>query len=199
MKSSYAVQRKSSGAGGGASTSASSPVESRKRPATIDEVVKIFRASPSAMRSKSSTLRRSARSSGDSENCPSSVRSRSHACRNWCSSQTTLFGCRTAYDGNFVAITASIGLPFASSRSSSRQRNACVRTRSPGYHLYGTVTSSVSCPCSRSACTSPSAKISVPPRSNGTCGMHTASLMGGRARARRPVVRARRRAGAARR
>ena len=37
-------------------------------------------------------------------------------------------GCRTAYDGNFVAITASIGRPFASSRSSSRQRNACVST-----------------------------------------------------------------------
>ena len=37
--------------------------------------------------------------------------------------------------------TASTGRPFASSRSSSRQRNACVSTRSPGYHLNGTVTS----------------------------------------------------------
>src|SRR5713101_3360454 len=96
--------RKASGAGGGASTSASRPVESRSRPATIDDVVKIFFASPSVTWSKSSTFRRRARSSADSENCPSSVRSRSQACRNWCSSHTTLFGCRTAYDGNFVEI-----------------------------------------------------------------------------------------------
>ena len=39
--------------------------------------------------------------------------------------------------------------PSASVRSSSRQRNACVSTRSPGYHLNGTVTRSASCPRAR--------------------------------------------------
>ena len=53
---------------------------------------------------------------------------------------------RTRYDGNFVAITMSIRLPSTSSRSSSRQRNACVSTRAPGYHLNGTETMSASWP-----------------------------------------------------
>ena len=47
----------------------------------------------------------------DSPNWPSSVRSSSYACRNWCTSHTTLLGWRTAYEGNFVAITRSIGRP----------------------------------------------------------------------------------------
>ena len=46
------------------------------------------------------------------------MRSSSYACRNWCTSQTTLFGWRTTYDGNFVAITRSMRRPSASSRSS---------------------------------------------------------------------------------
>ena len=74
-----------------------------------------------------------------------------------------------AYEGNFVAITRSIGRPSDSSRSSRRQRNACVSTRSPGYHLNGTVTRSASWSRSRSSSTSVSAKISAPPRANGTC------------------------------
>ena len=67
-KPSDGAVRNASGAGGGASTSASSPVESCSRPATIDDVVKIFFASPSVTLSSSSTFRRSARSSADSEN-----------------------------------------------------------------------------------------------------------------------------------
>ncbi len=165
-------------AAGAASTSANEPrralepVRRRSR-----EIAKSLRASPSATRSRRCTARRSARPSGDSSNWPSSVRSSSYACRNWCRSQTTLFGCRTAYEGNFVAITRSIGRPSASSRSSSRQRNACVSTRSPGYHLNGTVTSSASWPRSRSSSTRRSLRISAPPRMNGTWGRQTAILM----------------------
>src|SRR5690349_17663626 len=81
-----------------------------------------------------------------------------------------------AYEGNFVAITRSIARPSASLRSSRRQRNACERTRSPGYHLYGTVTSSAWCSRSHSSETRSSAKISAPPRVNGTCGAQTAIL-----------------------
>src|SRR5712691_1674987 len=58
-----------------------------------------------------------------------------------------------------------------------RQRNACVRTRTPGYHLNGTLRSSASCPRARSSSTSWSVKISTPPRANGTCGRHTAILI----------------------
>ena len=47
----------------------------------------------------------------------------------------------------------------------------------PGYHLNGTVTSSASCSRARSSSTSVSAMISAPPRTNGTCGAHTAILM----------------------
>src|SRR5438093_3314360 len=159
-------------------TSATRPVARSSRSATLREVAKSRLASPRATRSSCCTLRRRARSSPPSPNWPSSVRSYSYACRNWCSSQTRLFGCRTTYDGNFVATTRSIGLPSASSRSASRQRNACVSTRVPGYHLNGTVTRSVSCPRPRSSSTSRSAKISAPPRTNGTCGAHTAILIG---------------------
>ena len=55
-------------------------------------------------------------------------------------SQVTLFGCRTKYDGNFVVITASIGRPLLSERSSRRHAAACVRISSFGYHLKGTDT-----------------------------------------------------------
>src|SRR5438067_2343911 len=48
--------------------------------------------------------------------------------------------------------------------------------RSPGYHLYGTVTRSTSWSRARSSDTRSSAKISAPPRSKGTCGAHTAIL-----------------------
>src|SRR5438132_5539193 len=73
-------------------------------------------------------------------------------------------------------MTRSIGRPFASSRSSSRQRKAWLRTRSPGYHLYGMVTRSTSWSRARSSDTRSSAKISAPPRSKGTCGAQTAIL-----------------------
>ena len=68
----------------------------------------------------------------------------------------------------------SMRLPSASVRSSSRQRNACVRTRAPGYHLNGTVTLSASWPRTRSSSTRASLKISAPPRANGTWGLTTA-------------------------
>src|SRR5688572_30188474 len=71
----------------------------------------------------------------------------------------------------------SIRRPSASSRSSIRQRNACVRTRAPGYHLNGTETRSASWPRARSSSTSSSVKISAPPRAKGTCGRRTAIRM----------------------
>ena len=64
--------------------------------------------------------------------------------------------------------------PSASVRSASRQRNACVSTRSPGYHLNGIVTSRPRGRARAAAATSSSAKISAPPRANGTCGRQTA-------------------------
>ena len=60
-----------------------------------------------------------------------------------------------------------------------RQRNACVSTRAPGYHLKGTETRSASWSRARSSSTSRSVKISAPPRANGTCGRSTAILMSG--------------------
>ena len=66
-------------------------------------------------------------------------------------------------------------------RSTSRQRNAWSSTRVPGYHLKGTVTSSASCPRSRNAATRSSAISSAPPRTNGTCGAQTATLIASRA------------------
>ena len=54
---------------------------------------------------------------------------------------------------------------------------ACVSTRSAGYHLNGTVTRSASWPRSRSSSVSRSARISAPPRANGTCGEQTAILI----------------------
>ena len=76
-KSPYSSQRYGSSCGGCGITSASSPVERRSRSATLREVAKTFRASPSATLSSSWTLRRIARSSGDSPNWPSAVRSSS--------------------------------------------------------------------------------------------------------------------------
>ena len=79
--------------------------------------------------------------------------------------------------------------PSASSRSSSRQRKACVSTLEPGYHLKGTETTSASWPRSRSSCASVSVKISAPPYANGTCGRQTAILI--RCRCARARCRAR--------
>src|SRR4051794_4918257 len=70
-----------------------------------------------------------------------------------------------------------MGRPSDSVRSTSRHRNAWSSTRVPGYHLNGIVTSSASCPRSPSASTRSSAISSAPPRTNGTWGAQTATLM----------------------
>ncbi len=88
-------------------------------------------------------------------------------------SQTTLFSCRTRYDGNFIGITRSTRLPSASETSRSRHASADVRISSRGYHLNGSRTSSASCPAAASSRTSPSAWRSAPPEANGTCALQT--------------------------
>ena len=64
-------------------------------------------------------------------------------------SQTTLFSCRTRYDGNFIGMTRSTRLPSASETSRSRHASAEVRISSRGYHLNGRRTSSASWPAAR--------------------------------------------------
>src|SRR3954447_21878939 len=59
--------------------------------------------------------------------------------------------------------------PQLSSKSSSRAARICGGTRSGGYQLKGMATISASCPAARNASRSPSACISAPPRTNGTC------------------------------
>ena len=63
-----------------------------------------------------------------------------------------------------------------SGRRAARAARASARF-SPGYHLNGIVTRSASWPRARSSCVEPSAKISAPPRANGTCGRQTRILI----------------------
>ena len=101
-------------------------------------MAKTVRASPSATRSNRSTARPRRAVLRRLRELPEARCGRSRRpAGTGAASQTTLFGWRTQYDGNFVAITRSIGRPSASVRSSSRQRNAWSSTRVPGYHLYG--------------------------------------------------------------
>ena len=61
-------------------------------------------------------------------------------------------------------------------RSSRRHAAACANSSSGGYHLKGTLTRSVSYPCSRSWATSSRTSDSAPPRTNGTCASQTRIL-----------------------
>ena len=74
-KPSDSAVRYGSACGGCGSTAASTPLKRRSLSATFCDVANTRLASPSDTASSRSIARRVARSSGDSENCPSSVRS----------------------------------------------------------------------------------------------------------------------------
>src|SRR6266478_1724923 len=82
---------------------------------------------------------------------------------------STFLSCATRYEGNFIPITRSIGLPFASLRSIRRQANAPRIISAGGYHLKGRAIMSAVYPATISARLSPSTCASAPPEVKGTC------------------------------
>src|ERR1700730_13424850 len=73
-------------------------------------------------------------------------------------------------------MTASIGTPFDSVRSTRRHAAACARSSRFGYHLKGSDTCSARKPWRLSSSTRPRTWSSAPPWTNGTCASQTRTV-----------------------
>ena len=201
MKSSYAVAWYASGAGGGAHAprrrARSSRAAGRRR---SHDVAKIFRASPSAVALEREHLRRSARSSADSGELAElgavEVPRLAELVQQPHDLARMAHGVRRELRRDHRVDRPAVRLLEIEQPPEERLRQhalAGIPLERHGDEL-GLV------PARRAAAaTRSSAKISAPPRSNGTCGRQTASLTQRDSRARRRAARGRRRAAAARR